>query len=151
VPWFHAHFTPATPLTDQGARLGLATVSLVGFVATGLASLLPSLRATLHVLLPLFAFVAFGNALQHAFWWGHLGVYAPGAATSLVTVVPATLYVSWRAYQSGEVSLWFLGLIYAFALVPLGSAVAAGPRLLPEHLAMHRFFTQLAAWLWGAA
>ena len=151
VPWFHTHFSPPTPLTDRAVWVGLVVVSLAGFVSTGLALLLPSLRATLLVLLPLFGFVAFGNALQHAFWWFHLGTYAPGAATALLGVAPAMLYVSRRACQEREVSGRFLVATFALALVPLASAVAVGNTLLPEHLAMHRFFVRVAEWLWGAA
>lgn len=150
VPWFHAHFSPPTPLTERAARLGLVVVGLTGFVSTGLAFLLPNTRATLLVLLPLFGFVAFGNALQHGFWWIHFGTYAPGAATALLGVTPAMLYVSWRAYKEGEVSGRFVVAPFVLALIPFASAVAVGSILLPEHIAMHSFFVRLADWLWGA-
>jgi hypothetical protein len=151
VPWFHAYFSPPTPLTDRAAHLGLLVVSLAGFLATGLAMSLATLRAALLVLLPLFGFVAFGNALQHTFWWLYLGTYAPGVATALLAVIPATLYVSRRAYTEGEVSARFVVAALGLGIIPLASAVTLGGRLLPEHLVMHRFFVRLAGYLWGAA
>lgn len=151
VPWFHAYFSPPTPLTDRAAHLGLLVVGLTGFLATGLAMLLPTLRAALLVLLPLFGFVAFGNALQHTFWWLYLGTYAPGVVTALLAVIPATLYVSRRAYTEGEVSGRLVVAALALGAVPLASAIMLGGRLLPEHLVMHRFFVRLADYLWGAA
>jgi hypothetical protein len=151
VPWFQAHFAPRTELSDLGARTLLVAFSLAAFLYTGLASLLPSTRAWLLAVLPLFVLAGFGNALTHLFWWLYFGAYAPGVLSAGLLVAPLTIYVALRAVRERLVPAWYAGALFLFALAPLAAVARAGSTLTPEQLALHDLATRLAKWLWGTA
>ena len=109
VPWFEAHFVPRTELTALGARSLLVAFSLAAFLYTALTSLLPSTRAWLLAILPLFVLAGFGNALIHVFWLLRFGAYAPGVVTAALLVAPLTVYVSIRAVRERLVPAWYVG------------------------------------------
>jgi hypothetical protein len=150
VAWTHANFTPRTDATDAGARTLLVVFTLLAFVYTAAASRLPSTRAMLLAILPLYVVAAFGNALTHAFWMLHFGAYVPGVLSAVLLVAPLTLYVSWRAVRERLVPTWYVGALFLLALLPLPAIVRAGSTLTPQQVALHRLAARVGAWLWGA-
>ncbi len=64
IPWYVAQFFPATIPTDLANRTLLVAITLIAFLWTAIACLLPTVRATAYMVL-LFFVLSLGNALQH--------------------------------------------------------------------------------------
>ena len=66
------------------------------------------------------AALPFQNALQHVYWQFAFGTYAPGVVTSVVLLLPVTLYVIGRALRESLVPGWY-------PLCSTGIVVQRGP------------------------
>ena len=149
--WLRTHFIPTTEFTDRAARTLLVLFALLALLYTALTSLLLSTRGMLYALLPLFIGIAFGNALNHVFWFFYFSSYAPGVVASAFLAIPLTVYVSVRAVRERLVPGWFVGLLYAAALLQPLAAARAGATLPDQALVLQRVGLRFSEWLWGPA
>ena len=65
MPWWLVHFSNATVISDLALRTWLVFITLIGFLWTGIACLLPTVRATGLMVFPFFVMIPFSNSLQH--------------------------------------------------------------------------------------
>ena len=128
--WLRAHFTPTTEFTDRAARTLLVFFALLALLYTALTSFFLSTRGMLYALLPLFICIAFGNALNHVFWFFYFSSYAPGVIASAFFAIPLTFYVSARAVRERLMPGWFVGLLYAPASELLQSRPSGAARTI---------------------
>jgi hypothetical protein len=131
-------------------RTLLVLFALLAVAFTAFCLRVLRLRPALLALLPLFVAVVFGNALTHVFWLFYFGGYAPGAATSLLLLVPLTVVLLRRVLRERLAPRGYVHALLALALLqPLG-AIVAGASLSESQLALQRLAARLSGWLWGA-
>ena len=151
MPWWAENFTDATVVPDVALRTWLVFVTLLGFLWTGIACLLPTARATALMVLPFFILVVLANALQHVYWQFAFDGYAPAFLSSALLNIPAVLLVSWHGIRNRLVGPIFVGVLYA-ALVPtLVLTIRAGDTEPPLFHEILSFSAWLAEVLFGAA
>jgi hypothetical protein len=148
--WYQAQFGQVPTDSDLVVHTWLIGISLVGFVWTMIACLLPTPRATAIFVLPFFVVLVFGNALQHVYWQVAFGAYAPGVLAAALLNVPAILLLSWHALRNRLVQWPFLGILYALSIPSLVSAARAGRDTLPFR-AIYDLSERVARILFGAA
>jgi hypothetical protein len=151
IPWYQAQFTNPPSTRDIAVYTWLAGISLVGFLWTGVACLLPTPRATARMALPFFVVFVFGNALQHVYWQLVFSAYAPGFLAALLLNIPFILLLSWHAFRNDLVGWRFLAVLYALSLPIFISTIAAGRTVPPTLHRIHEFSVWLANLLFGAA
>ena len=93
APWFSRNFANHTSISDEAIWFGLAFVIVVFnswiFLATRLRS---SVSISVAALVPV-VLVAVGNSVQHITWTLIFGEYAPGVASAVFLVLPASCLV----------------------------------------------------------
>lgn len=130
MQWWVAQFSNATVVSDVALRTFLVGITAAAFLWTAIASLLPAVRATAYMVLPVFVIGILGNSLQHIYWQLVFQGYAPGFLSSMLLIIPSILLVSWHALRNQLVGLRFLGIIYA-SLIPLLVVTIRGGRTEP--------------------
>lgn len=151
MSWYQAQFINPPTTNPVAVYTWLVGISLVGFLWTGAACLLPTASATARFALPFFVVLVFGNALQHLYWQVAFGVYAPGFLASAVLNIPLTLLVSWHALRNRLVGHFYVLVLYLLCVPAVTSVVAAGRTVSPVVQRIHVFSTWLAHALFGAA
>ncbi len=143
--WFERNFTNDTGISDEAIWFGLVlmtvTIAVWIFIATRFRN--PKLIAALA--LPIVAFVALGNALQHIVWTVLFSEYAPGSFTSVMLVIPAVALVIYRMHACAK---WLSAVSALAATVSVYGAwqtFESGSLLLPEQLLLHNWVIDLTA------
>ena len=148
IPWYVAQFSPATIPSDLANRTLLVAITLIAFLWTAIACLLPTVRATAYMVLPFFV-LALGNAQQHIYWQFAFPGYAPAFLSCALLNVPAVLLVSWHALRNRLVGGRFLGVLYAGLVPGLIQTVHAGHTEMRVFREIFRFGEWLAQLLFG--
>ena len=146
--WYHAHFTNPPDLNPAAVYTGLVLMSLLAFVWTGLACLLPR-KACAMMVLPFATFLILGNNLSHVFWTFAFRDYAPGVVASVLTNIPAILLVTWHGLGNGLLWWPYVVFCYALASLSLTGVVQAGRTVGGPMQSVHEFSARLAEALFG--
>ena len=144
-PWFERNFTNNTGISDEAIWFGLVlmtvTIAVWIFIATRFRN--PKLVAV--VALPIVAFVALGNALQHIVWTVLFSEYAPGSISSVVLVVPAVALVIYRMHACANWLSVVSALAATVSVYGAWQTFESGNLLLPEQLLLHNWIIDLTA------
>lgn len=143
MPWWLEHFSDATVISDLALRTWLFLITLIGFLWTGIACLLPTVRATGIMTLPFFLMIPFSNSLQHVYWQFSFEGYAPAFLSCALLNIPSVLLVSWHAARNRLLSPIFLGTFFILATLPLVATILGGQKEPPPS---HEILT-FSAWL----
>lgn len=150
--WYRANWVnlDAGTMTELSVHVWLFFLSALGFLVTWAAPASLGLRRGARlVVLPAFVIVILGHAGAHIFWTVRFGSYAPGVVTSVLLIIPATLFVLRLASRLQVAGRSYCGLLLLGALVPVAAAVRAG-NVIPEGgVPWLRFSTWLIS-LWPA-
>ncbi len=117
-------------VTARNARLWIAIVCTIAIVWYGAAMLSGNATLAAYIFVPA-VLLALGNALQHIFWTGYFRQYAPGLATAVLLVIPASLAVIYRALAHWQLSPWYAGAWLALIGFVLLQTVREGRRASP--------------------
>ncbi len=149
MPWYVAQFSPVTIASDLALRTWLVAITIIAFLWTAIACLLPTVRATAYMVLPFFVLALLFNALQHIYWQFAFPGYAPAFLSCALLNVPAILLVSWHALRNRLVGGRFLGVLYVGLVPGLIETVRAGHTEMLVFREIFRFGEWLAQLLFG--
>jgi hypothetical protein len=144
APWFSRNFANHTSISDEAIWFGLAFVIVVFnswiFLATRLRS---SVSISVAALVPV-VLVAVGNSVQHITWTLIFGEYAPGVASAVFLVLPASCLVMRNMIRQSR--LFAIPIVACAALWITASVrvIEAGRVLEPFQLEMQHFFISMA-------
>lgn len=143
MPWWLDHFSNATVISDLALRTWLVFITLIGFLWTGIACLLPTVRATGLMVFPFFVMIPFSNSLQHVYWQFTFEGYAPAFLSCAILNIPSVLLVSWHAGRNRLVNPIFLGTLFVLAILYLLGTILESQK---EPAFFHEILT-FSAWL----
>ena len=149
--WYKAHWVNVDPttMTSTAVHVWLVFASIAAFVGTFAATAARNFPLLLRLLLlPAFVMI-FGHALVHLYWTWSFSAYAPGVITSIVLIIPVTLYVLDLARREGVVSNRYQVTLLAASSLPLIAAIQVGNHVPPGGFPWLRFSTWLIN-LWRA-
>jgi hypothetical protein len=149
--WYNAHWVNVDPITmtSTSVHVWLVFASVAAFVGTFAVTATGNFPLLLRLqLLPAFVIV-FGHAFAHLYWTWRFSAYAPGVVTSVILIIPVTLYVLDLARRVGVVSSRYQVILLAASSLPLLAAIEAGNRVPQGGVPWLRFSTWLIN-LWRA-
>lgn len=125
--------------TFLSTRMWILFLSLLGFLWTVLAFIIPSSSISAGVMLVLICFTLL-NALQHLIGLFRFKQYNPGFFFSTVVGLPAGLYLTYRILAQNLLSIW---IVLAFGILILVGLVLTVKMI---HF-INRFGIKLANWI----
>ncbi len=144
APWFSRNVANHTSISDEAIWFGLAFVIVVFnawiFLATRLRS---SLAVSVAALLPV-VLVAVGNSVQHITWTLLFGEYAPGVASAVILVLPASCLVMRNMIRQSRLLAIPIVACAALWITASVRVIEAGRVLEPFQLTMQHFFISMA-------
>src|SRR5262249_15417751 len=143
MAWWTKTFSDATVVSNLAVRTWLVVFTVLGFVWTGIACLLPTVRATALVVFPFFILIVLSNSLQHVYWQFAFGGYAPAFLSCALLNIPSVLLVSWHGLRNRIVGPIFIGTLYLAVVPQLIVTVHAGHTEPPGF----RQILSFSAWL----
>ena len=142
--WSARNFENHTGISEEAIWLGIAFMAVVFVSWIFLATRLRSPLAISIAALPAVALVAVGNSVQHITWTLLFGEYAPGVASAVLLVLPASCLAMWKMIQQSR--LLAIPMLACAALWVAASVriIDAGHVLQPFQLVLHRFCMSMA-------
>lgn len=144
MPWYQNNFVNPPQTPDHAAHTGLIFISLLGFVVTLVATRFKNPKIVGGIALTFFVPVVFANAMQHIYWLLLFDTYAPGVISALVLVIPAVIFITWKAYSNEILRYGFFVPVYTLAALSLYATIQAGDSVTPAFLKLHQFSEYLA-------
>ncbi len=144
LDWYLEHWLNVDPhtMTSESVHVWLIVASVLGFLGTYATVSAKRFDFMLRlILLPTFVVGIFGHALAHIFWTWRFACYAPGVVTSVLLVIPVTLYLLAQARREEVISLRYFLVLLSAATLPVVVAVQADNVVPPGGVPWLRFST----------
>jgi hypothetical protein len=126
--WYQRFFVELPPKTNKSIRTFLVSASLVGFIWAGVASISGNPVIAAWIVMPFVALVML-NALQHVLWLFYFKAYGPGAASSILLLLPMCLVLSGMAVGHALIPWWYAALWIVPVSIGLVQTYQSGNRL----------------------
>jgi hypothetical protein len=142
--WYERFYVDMPASTDFSVRIWIITISLAGFLLTGLTLIPKNPKVTAYLIVPLIALTV-SNGLQHEYWLFYFKAYAPGVVFGGVIGVVLGVYIIYRAIAEKSIPFWYPLLFVPYIAMVLKSTVEAGNKLSPSIRAVHEIGLALAS------
>jgi hypothetical protein len=149
ISWYQRHFVNPPEMTPWSVLTLLVCSALASFIWTFIASLFRNLKVTAGILLFFFIPMAFMNAIQHILWAIMFHSYSPGVLSSVILIIPAVIYITWRVLEEGLLPKWYIIILYLWAVPRVIETIIYGNEVMPMLEKLHYFGNWLAKLLWG--
>lgn len=142
--WSARNFTNHTGISDHAVWVGLVLITTVFVSWIYGATRLRSPTAIALAALPAVALVAVGNAVQHVTWTFVFSEYAPGVASAVLLVVPASIVAMRRMVEVRRLLLLPIGVCAVLWAIASLQIIEDGRMLQPFQLALQHFCIAVA-------
>ncbi len=146
LDWYHRFYVDMPASTHFSVRIWIVTISVVGFLLTGLTLVSKNPKVTAYMIVPLVALTVL-NGLQHLYWLFFFKAYAPGVVFGGIIGVVLGFYIIGRALAEKLIPFWYPLLFIPYVAMVLKSTVEAGNTLSPSIRAVHEIGITLASLL----
>jgi hypothetical protein len=128
LKWYHRNFRDLPPKTNTTIRVFLVSLSLFGFMWTGLAMIVDSSTLGAY-LISVLAVIVLMNALQHVYWLVAFRDYAPGVITAVLLLIPIVILMGAVAVRQGLLPAWYECLLTVPVILSIVQTMRSGRRL----------------------
>jgi Protein of unknown function with HXXEE motif len=129
------------------ANIGVTTFLLNGvvlvFAFAGIITWIGNPVVAAWIILTLAALLLW-NGLQHIYHTLYFRQYVPAAITSIILIIPCTIYLFVRGLEENLVSFWYVSLLIITVLMGLIPVVMAKKKLTGEFILFHNIGMFLA-------
>ena len=147
MAWYNQYYADPPQMSNAVTWFALALISAVGLVWTFLATRPKNQKITAFVILFFPAAGALQNAIQHIYWTFLFGAYAPGVITSVLLLIPLTVYLAARAIRERLVPRWYVAVLLVLIVPALITTVRAGNTVTPQIRTVHEGIADFAGYL----
>jgi hypothetical protein len=123
--------------------VGLAMMSVIGFIWTAVATLPRNPRIVAWLILPFFVVISLANAFQHIYFQFEFGDYAPGVVTAVLLVIPSVVFIISRAIRNRLVPWWYVAILVVMMFPNLNATVRSGNNVTEPMQNIHKTGIQL--------
>lgn len=145
LTWYHSTYNPPPKSTKLSCRIWLFTISILAFILSALAYVIPKAHICAGIVILLVVFTTF-NGLQHIYWTITFKKYAPGVIFSSLGII-CGIIVTAATLQQGLVSYIYVIILYIIIVPFLIMTFKAKNTLIPPFAKLHNFTLQIVEFL----